>query len=399
MPQSDTTSKANSLFTNYDELDSAFLKTVVLLYVEDDNDVREQLARFLSYRVGTLITATNGAEGLEAFREHRPKIVITDIQMPVMDGLNMAMAIRELDGSVPIIVTTAFEQIDYLMRSIDIGVDKYVTKPVDIERLSEALLTSARYLRAEELLRRQRELAIAALRTRHFEALGIMAGGMAHDYNNLLQVIIGYISLAQMNAEPGSEMQAILNNVVTSSTQAIGLGQNLRILANGNDAHFLVSPLPLLIATVVNAALDKSGVKAEFHLPDDLPLVRFDEAQIKQALTFLAVNVKEAMPAGGTLLVTACTTLVSDNNLLSLEAGNYLHINFQDTGPGITPENLSQIFDPYFTTKEMGSQKGMGLSLALCRAIIWKHGGMITAESNLGEGAKFQIYLPVAPIG
>lgn len=130
-----------------------FLSTLTILYVEDDPDAREQLIRFLQHRVGALITAENGAAGLETFVSRRPHIVITDIQMPEMDGLTMAHEIRKLDVAVPIIVVTAFEQTDYLLRSIEIGMDKYVAKPVNPDRLLAALLECANRLAAEKQLR------------------------------------------------------------------------------------------------------------------------------------------------------------------------------------------------------------------------------------------------------
>ena len=135
------------------EKNEDFLKTITILYVEDDPDTREQLGRFLQRRVGTLITAENGAAGLETFDIHRPQIVITDIQMPVMDGLTMAQKIRKLDPTVPIIIVTAFEQTDYLMRSIEIGMDKYVSKPTEPDRLVMALQACADRLHAEKQLR------------------------------------------------------------------------------------------------------------------------------------------------------------------------------------------------------------------------------------------------------
>jgi diguanylate cyclase (GGDEF)-like protein/PAS domain S-box-containing protein len=133
--------------------DDLFLKTLTVLYVEDDPDVRQQLEQFLQRRVGELIIAGNGAEGLKTFRGSWPQIVITDIKMPGMDGLSMAQEIRRLDRNVPIIVTTAFEQTDYLLRSIEIGVDEYVTKPVNTDRLYDGLVACAYRLRLERQLK------------------------------------------------------------------------------------------------------------------------------------------------------------------------------------------------------------------------------------------------------
>lgn len=130
-----------------------FLKNCTLLYVEDEEDARDQFSYFLSDSVGNLVVATNGKEGLEAYGSKHPRIIITDIQMPFMDGLSMVREIRENDRTIPVIVLTAFEEIDYLKRSINIGVDKFLTKPVDAIELQDALLECARRLMSEEALR------------------------------------------------------------------------------------------------------------------------------------------------------------------------------------------------------------------------------------------------------
>lgn len=137
----------------HNDLDPDYLKTLTVLYIEDDEEVRRQFEYFLRRRCGTLITAGNGVEGLKAFHEGAPHIIITDIQMPVMDGLTMLKEIRSVDRNVPFIVTTAFEQTDYLVRSIDVGVDKYVIKPVITDRLYASLLDCAHGLRVESQLR------------------------------------------------------------------------------------------------------------------------------------------------------------------------------------------------------------------------------------------------------
>jgi len=127
-----------------------FLKSLTLLYVEDDEAAREQFSTFLKHCSRLLITATNGAEGFEAYLKHNPDIIITDIEMPIMDGLLMANQIREQNKSVPIIVLTAFEHSEYFMKAIDVAVYKYVTKPVDVSRFQEALLAIAKRLMIEK---------------------------------------------------------------------------------------------------------------------------------------------------------------------------------------------------------------------------------------------------------
>ncbi|MBZ0092451.1 MAG: diguanylate cyclase [Sulfuricellaceae bacterium] len=125
------------------QVDLTLLKTLSVLYVEDNEDIREQLAQFLRRRVGTLHVAANGQEGLDVFRREQPDIVITDILMPVMDGLKMSEIIKNEEPATPIIVTTAFNEQDYFIKAIDIGIDKYVIKPINTESLLEAVYKSA----------------------------------------------------------------------------------------------------------------------------------------------------------------------------------------------------------------------------------------------------------------
>ncbi|MCE5181623.1 MAG: EAL domain-containing protein [Betaproteobacteria bacterium] len=135
------------------ELDSrgivSSLKSVSVLYVEDDEGIRDQLSRFLKRRVGTLYIATNGQEGLESWRLNQPDVVVTDIMMPVMDGLKMAEAIKQENPTVPIIVTTAFNETEFFLKAIDLGIEKYVIKPVKTEQLLVAIQKSAWGARAE----------------------------------------------------------------------------------------------------------------------------------------------------------------------------------------------------------------------------------------------------------
>lgn len=177
--------------------DQDYLKQLTLLYVEDEEDARQQFNEFLERFVGTLLVAKDGSEGLAAFLEHRPPIIITDIQMPVMDGLVMAGEIRKVDRAVKIIVLTAFEQVDYLKSSINIGVNKYITKPVNGFKLHATLLECAAELRAEETLHHAASTdlltGLANRRTlmNRFEAEKSRAGR----YNTALSVIIVDIDL------------------------------------------------------------------------------------------------------------------------------------------------------------------------------------------------------------
>lgn len=146
------------------EQDYEYLKKLTVLYVEDDADLRGEMAIFLGRLVGTLFSAENGEQGLAVFREQRPQLVVTDLLMPGISGLEMAREIRRLDSRIPIVVTTAFEQTNYLLQAIEIGIDKYVTKPIAVERLVAALLWGAHQVCAEEQLELQYQRETALLR-------------------------------------------------------------------------------------------------------------------------------------------------------------------------------------------------------------------------------------------
>ena len=381
---------------NINRLDQDFLKNLTVLYVEDDTDTREQFSEFLRRPVGTLITAANGVEGLEAFKMNAPDIVVTDILMPQMDGLTMAHEIRGIDSAVPIVVITAFEQTDYLMRAINIGVDKYVTKPVNSYLLFECLLECAHRLRAEEQLELVHERKIQDLAMKHHKIVSVLAGGMAHDYNNLLQAILGYASLAKMKLDPHCESSAHLEHVEQCFTEARELGQMLLILGEDNSEYMQCRPLMPLVQHTIQATILGALVTLDLDLDDDAPAIKFMEHQMHLVFSSLATNALEAMPSGGLLHLSGRTVTLTEHDSLPLVPGVYLHISLTDTGAGIAEEVLPKIFDPYFSTKQRCSQRGMGLSLALCHTIVMKHGGIITAESAPGMGATFHVWLPVA---
>ena len=380
-----------------DARDAAHLKTLTVLYVEDEEEARVQTEAFLRRRVGRLVTASNGAQGLEAFRSEPIHLVVTDLLMPLMGGLAMAAEIRREAPATPIIVTTAFEQTDYLMDAIEVGVEKYVLKPVQAERLEAALLACAHRLLAEDLFRKQAWLEAEALRVRHKESLRILSSGLAHDFNNLLQAILTAFSLARLQVPEGSEVMRILDIGDRSSEQARTLARRLQTLAVGSEALDQRQSCEPLVRDAITLALAGSPVQVSFDLRSGGAPVRYNEAALRQVLESLAQNAREAMPEGGSWAVSAETQRVAprDADRLHLPAGDYLHLAFRDTGPGIPAANLPMIFEPYFSTKERGYQRGTGLGLALADTLVRSHGGAIWAESPRGQGATFHIHLPL----
>jgi len=152
-----------------------------------------------------------------------------------------------------------------------------------------------------------------------------------------------------------------------------------------------------LILDSVRLGLAGSNVTPRFNLDEDLHPVECDEVQIQRAVMNLILNAKEAMPHGGTVEVEAANETIGSGEIPALKAGEYIRLSVSDHGAGISPENLSRIFDPYFSTKMRGVQKGMGMGLTMTYSIIRKHGGHISVESRQGAGTTFHVYLPALP--
>lgn len=365
---------------------------ISLLYIEDEPATRELIARFLASRGYKLTVAENGQEGLNRYREQMPDITLTDIMMPKMNGLEMSREIRKINPEAQIICMTAFSEVNYLIEAIDIGINQFVLKPVEFSRLLPALN------RCHEMINlRKRHLILEAehQRTKKLEAISVLAGGIAHDFNNLLQVILGYVSLARMSAEPGSKTETLLRSAENTSDTARQLGKRLLTFAKGGDSAMTTTDLPPLFEEELSSELGGSEVTYTTEFPDDLPPITLDVGQFRLVVDHLAVNAREALPPGGCLNVSATKLTLPESNEFALTPGEYVHIIFRDNGRGIAPENLPRIFDPYFTTKQMGCQKGMGLGLALSYSIIRHHSGQILAESKPDQGTSIHIYLPL----
>jgi len=220
-------------------------------------------------------------------------------------------------------------------------------------------------------------------------ALGILAGGIAHDFNNILTAVLGNISLAEMS-DNKNDIQNRLNEAKKAIIRSKALTQQLLTFSKGGTPIKKLSSLNTLLRETTDFAVRGSSVKAEYEIPKDLWAVEIDEGQISQVINNLVLNAIQAMPNGGTLNIWTNNKVIHNDSKLPLLPGNYIVFTVKDEGVGISEKYLDQIFDPYFTTKE----KGSGLGLATCYAIISKHGGHITVKSKVGIGSEFSVFIP-----
>lgn len=231
------------------------------------------------------------------------------------------------------------------------------------------------------------------LKTQKLESIGTLAGGIAHDFNNLLQGIFGYISMAKMTINEKEKSLAMLEQAEKALHQSVNLTTQLLTFSKGGKPVKKLVDLRPLIEGSAKFTLSGSRSDIRMNIPEDLWLVDADGGQLGQVIQNIVLNADQAVPVGGTVVVSAANIADADALLPpGLARGDYVVIMIRDTGVGIPEQYLSRIFDPYFTTKE----KGSGLGLATSYSIIRNHGGMIDVTTKSGEGTAFAIYLPAS---
>jgi two-component system, cell cycle sensor histidine kinase and response regulator CckA len=231
-----------------------------------------------------------------------------------------------------------------------------------------------------------------------FEAIGVLAAGIAHDFNNLLQTIMGNVSLAKMCLATHSpeRIVSLLQRAEEALENAKELGSRLITFSKCGKPIRKVSSFENILRKSIDLSFSGSQITSDFMLPHDLYPVEIDEGQITLAFNNILMNAKEAMPDGGSISITAKNISISESDSMPLQEGDYVQISIKDSGAGIPEAILPKIFDPYFSTKGMGSQKGLGLGLPICFSIVRNHGGHIRVESEKGTGATFHLYLPAS---
>ena len=232
-------------------------------------------------------------------------------------------------------------------------------------------------------------------RAQKLESLGVLAGGIAHDFNNLLSGIFGYLQMAKIcfddnNHDKGMEFIQKASGVFE---RAKGLTQQLLTFSKGGSPKPTTMSLKPIIEKNAQFALSGSNVLCQFDIPDSLWLCDVDENQISQVIDNIVINAKQAMPLGGTIVLSAKNiTVAPEHRIVPQKQDNFVCISIRDTGIGIPKELLPRIFDPFFSTK----QTGHGLGLATVYSIVQRHNGWIDVESEPGKGTTFYIILPAS---
>ncbi len=231
------------------------------------------------------------------------------------------------------------------------------------------------------------------LTTGKLESVGTLAGGIAHDLNNILTVISGNIGLAQLEAPSDAKnLLTCLSKAAQAAQHAAHLSSQLLTFSKGGAPVKKVMDVTRVLTKAIEFALHGSNVRAEIDIPPNLWPAEVDSAQIEQVMNALVLNAREAMRDGGTIEISARNIHLENKTGALLPGGRYLKIAVADQGGGVPADIATRIFDPYFTTKPTSS--GLGLSISF--SIVKKHGGMLHLEQSSAAGAVFTFYLPAA---
>jgi PAS domain S-box-containing protein len=242
----------------------------------------------------------------------------------------------------------------------------------------------------------KKQLEAQFLRSQRLESLGTLAGGIAHDLNNVLAPILMSAQLLQMKISD-SRSQQLLKIMESNVKRGAALIKQVLSFGRGIEGDRMILQVGHLISEIEQIIQETFPKSIEFY-PDivsDLWSVSGDATQLHQVLMNLIINARDAMPDGGTLTISAENLFIDQNYArMNFEAtvGSYIVITVADTGTGIPPKILERIFEPFFTTKELGKGTGLGLSTVI--GIIKSHGGFVKVDSAVGKGSQFQVYLP-----
>ena len=379
--------------------------------------------------------AMQGEEAREKVRaalaEGRPyTVAFVDMRMPPgWNGVQTIAYLREVDPALQFVICTAHSDYSWSEIREALGPTDNVVilkKPFDkIEVLQLAHALSRKWMLAREVgqqiagldaavEKRTRELRVAharlqdeiaartkvetaLLQSQKMEAIGQLAAGIAHDFNNILTVVRGHAGMMLERPDLDPETINSLNEVSQAAARATSLASQLLTLSRKQrlnprafDLNETIDQLHSLLSRVLGET-----ISLQLECAPDLPPLFADETQIEQVLINLAVNARDAMPGGGSLIIGTRLIPVRAAQLAGqrdVAPGDFMAITVADTGCGMSPDVLQHLFEPFFTTKPEG--KGTGLGLATAYGIIKQHGGWIEVDSEPGRGTTFRIFLP-----
>lgn len=366
-----------------------------ILHLEDDaadaTIIREQL-RHDGIDCESTCVETRG-DFIAALEGGEIDLVLSDFSLPAFDGAAATEIVRARWPELPFILVSGTLGEELAIDSLQRGATDYVLK----DRLSRLAPAVRRAMHEVDERVERRRLEGQFIESQKRQVVGQFTSGVAHDFANILGVIIGYTDLIISDLAPHDHAHRYAGEIRTASERAVGLTRQLLLVSSRQT----VEPVVLDLSAVVND-LDRllrrllaADIEMSVEAGADLPRVKADPGYLGQVLMNLVVNARDAMPEGGKLSIKT-SNVTTEREIADasppVPPGRYAVLGVTDNGLGMTPEVKGRLFEPFFTTKEAG--KGAGLGLATCHTIVQQSGGHIRVQSEPGGGARFEIYFP-----
>jgi signal transduction histidine kinase len=394
-----------------------------VLLADDNSDMREYVRRLLAgqYQVRTV---GDGVAALAAMRRQRPDLLLSDVMMPRLDGFGLVRAVRADPAlaDLPVVLLSARAGEEASIEGLEAGADDYLIKPFSARELlarvsanlKMAQLRHALEARLRELnetlerkveersralqaeLAERQKIEAALHQAQRLDAIGRLTGGVAHDFNNLLMVIIGQAARIARAAKGDQRIVQMAAAAQRAAERGAALTNQLLSFSGIQQLRPVTVSVEGLIRSVGDLVRRTIGeaITVEVRVEAELWPSYLDPAQFESAILNLAINARDAMPAGGRLLIKAENRTVTGDEAkrVGLTPGDYVVASVSDTGIGMTAEVKRRAFEPFYTTKEVG--KGTGLGLSQIYGFVRQSGGTAIIDSAPGAGTTVALYLP-----
>lgn len=397
----------------------------LILNVDDEESTRYTKTRVLTHAGFKVVEADCGYEALRKAEDLQPVVVVLDVRLPDISGLEVCSQIKKRWPQIMVLQTSAtYATGADRTRGLDGGADNYLTQPIEPQELVAAVRALLRLRDAEEKLRRlnetleqrvqartedlaaanaklkeemnQRRKAEAALiQAQKMEAIGHLTGGIAHDFNNLLTAVVGNVDRIRSRATDPKLVKLAENAFLAAergsklTAQLLAFSRTQKLISQPVDVNALIAGMSDLLKQSLGPC-----VRVTTTLQPQLPNALADPNQLELAVLNLAINARDALPTGGGQITIATSTFCVPEAGQDCPSGEYVNIAVIDNGCGMTPDVLARAFDPFFTTKPPG--KGTGLGLSQVYGIAHQSGGSVRIASEPDKGTIVNIRLCVS---
>src|ERR1700677_690186 len=369
-------------------------ESLKVLLVEDNPDDAKMVLRELkragfepiSQRVDTEVAFLASLHGDLDF-------ILSDYAMPEFSGLRALELLKKSGLEIPFVLISGTIGEDIAVEAMKLGATDYLLK----DRLARLGPAVRRALQEVEERDQRRQIERQFIEAQKMEGIGQLAGGVAHDFNNILAIIMGYSDLMIQEVAPDNEFKSYLETIRSSGERAAGLTRQLLIFSRKQtvqlvvlDINGVIKDLDKMLRRLIDETIELTILPGA-----QLGRVKADSGYVGQVLMNLTVNARDAMPNGGKLTIATSNATLDENyarTQTGAMAGDYVMFSVSDTGTGMIEGVKAHMVEAFFTTKPKG--KGTGLGLATCQTIVQQSGGHIAVESEPGRGTTFRVYFP-----